>query len=471
VCYVGKDGSDESVMDRDETPQRVLEFGPPEIVVPDGASTRALRRAVLPILALESDGNMHAIGTCFVVSPTGNQALALTAKHNIDYILRIDGVRDVHVPTTPQEFRRMRPGRQTIKNVRMFVAYWTPYDRVVPCELLEVWAVHGGHDIAAVLLKIPERYNVRFEQRLKIDARGPRVGAQIRAIGYHDIKLTDPCTDEAGVIVRQSLGLPLKVVEGTVTHSYAPREHRLVETPCIELDCSFDPGMSGGPIFTIDDSGAIVAVAMITAGASYAPQGIGSLLYPALLTRLRADPILGVGTTPSLMDCIRRGLISDVAEADKHLRDDGSWSDTELTPVEFHDLDRLPEGGHVVAETDSTACQRPVEFLSADCARLGRVNQLNGDDSEFFLISAEACEILRCRSDPNGPPGNVMRFLRAETPYVWFQVGDACYRFFLFAIEGDRHPPVTILTDAHRIDNPDEMFAAQESQGSSGAES
>jgi len=439
-------------MDRSETPQRIFEFGSPEIVVPDGAGTRALRSVVLPIIVLEPDGNMHAIGTCFVVSPTQNQALALTAKHNIDYIVRIDGVRDVHVPTTPPEFRRVRLGRQTLKNVKLFAAYWTPEDRVIPCDLLEVWSVHAGHDIAAVLLKIPERYDLHFTQRLKIDSRGPRVGTPIRGAGYHDMMLSDPRTDDDGIIVQQSIALPLNVVEGTVTHSY------------IELDCSFNPGMSGGPIFTIDDDGSVVVVAMISAGVSYATQGIASLLYPALLTRLRADPILGVGTMPSLVDCIRRGLISDIAEAHKHLRDDGSWSDAELTTVQFFDLAKLPMGGYVVAQTEHIPFQRPVEFLSDDCVRLGRVNQINGDDSEFFLISAEISEILRARNDPNGPPTNVMRFLRAKMPYVWFQVGKAYYRFFVFAVEGDRHPPVKIFADARRIADPNEVLPAQGSQ-------
>jgi len=426
-----------------------VEFGPPKTIVPESENTRLLRSVVLPIITVERDGRMHAIGTCFVVSPTGNQALALTAKHNIDYVLRIDGVRDASAPSTPPEFRRVRPGRQTFKNVKPFAAYWSSDERVIACDILEVWSAHTGHDVAVLLLKIPDHYGVQFTRRLKIDSHGPRIGEAIRGIGYRAMAVGDQRVNENGTILQQELTLPVEVVEGIVIQSYGVRQHRLLKWPCIEMNCSFDPGMSGGPVFIVGGDGAVVAVGMITSGVSYAAEGMASLLHPALMTRLYADPVLGVGKKPTLVDCVRAGLIADVAEAHKHLRDDGSWSDKELTDVELANFNDLPRGGYVVAETE-TPMHAPVEFLSPDCARLGRINQINGDDAEFFVISSEICEILRSRGEPNAPVTNVMRFVRAEMPYVWFEVGDAQYRFFVFGVEGERHPPVKIFTDACR---------------------
>lgn len=44
-----------------------------------------------------------------------------------------------------------------------------------------------------------------------------------------------------------------------------------------------------------------------------------------------------------------------------------------------------------MADTTETADRRTVEYLSSECVRLGRINQHNGDDAEFFLISKEIC--------------------------------------------------------------------------------
>ena len=124
-------------------PQKFLEFSPPKITVPEGTGTRALRRVVLPILVIERDGHIHAIGTCFLVSATGRDAIALTAKHNIDYVMRIDGSRDTHAPTTPPEFRVVRFQWRAPKNLTTFVALWVSDNQVIPCDLVKVATSRG----------------------------------------------------------------------------------------------------------------------------------------------------------------------------------------------------------------------------------------------------------------------------------------------------------------------------------------
>jgi Trypsin-like peptidase domain len=435
-------------------PERILEFGPPEISGPEGPGARALRRVVLPILVIQHDGHMNAIGTCFVVSGTGRDAIALTAKHNIDYVMQIDGSRDIHAPTTPPEFRVVEFQRRW-KNLTAFVALWVPDDQIIPCDLVQAWFVETGHDLAAVLLKIPDRHNATFTKRLRIDSRGPRVGDQVRAAGYPGVVLVNPREDEDGVIVQQSFNLPLTFVEATVTRSYDAGEQRFVKGPCVELDCELEHGMSGGPIFTVDDLGAVIACAMVTSGTSWAQEGIGSLLYPALSLGVSAEPVLGIGETPALVDAQRVGLISDVAEAYRHLKPDGLWCTEALPVVEFYDLRKLPVGDYVTADTTETPERRAVEYLSSECVRLGRINQYNGDDAEFFLISKEICDVLRNRVDPHGVATDTIRFLKSEKPYIWFLVGAQPYRLFVFAVEGNG-PPVKILTDAHRVDGAEE---------------
>jgi hypothetical protein len=205
--------------------------------------------------------------------------------------------------------------------------------------------------------------------------------------------------------------------------------------------------MSGGPIFILQPDGVVVACGVVTSGSSFAPEGVASLIYPALSIRLDTDPIFGVGNTPSLLDCVRSGLIPDVAEAHKHVRSDRSWSTQPLPAIELQDLAGLPIGGAVVANTSET---RAVEYLSDEYLHLGRVNQHSGDDADYFLISEEICQLLRESPIQGDSLAAKLRFLKAEQPYVWVLVGEQPFRLVVFAVEGDRHPPVKILTDARR---------------------
>jgi hypothetical protein len=427
--------------------ERVIHFGPPVTVIPEGSGTRALRRVVLPILVVERDGTIHPIGTCFVVSPTEREALVFTAKHNIDYIMRIDGSREMHAPTTPPEFRVVRFRQRAWTNLRVFVGYWLPDDTMIPCDLVRAWFIDTGQDIAAALLRIPERYQATFTQRLRINSFGPVPGESVRAAGYRMLAVDSPVRDEDGVIIAQSLSIPLHIEEAAVTRRNGNGEHHLIRWPCVELGCALDHGMSGGPIFVLQPDGVVVACGVVTSGSSFAPEGVASLIYPALSIRLDTDSILGVGNTPSLLDCVRSGLVRDMAEAHKHVRSDGSWSTQPLSAIELQDLAGLPVGGAVVANTSETCA---VEYLSDECLHLGRVNQHNGDDADYFLISEEVCQLLRESPIQGDTLAAKLRFLKAEQPHVWFLVGEQPFRLVVFAVEGDRHPPVKILTDARR---------------------
>jgi hypothetical protein len=254
-----------------------------------------------------------------------------------------------------------------------------------------------------------------------------------------------PVRDEDGVIIAQSLSIPLHIEEAAVTRRNGNGEHHLIRWPCVELGCALDHGMSGGPIFVLQPDGVVVACGVVTSGSSFAPEGVASLIYPALSIRLDTDSILGVGNTPSLLDCVRSGLVRDMAEAHKHVRSDGSWSTQPLSAIELQDLAGLPVGGAVVANTSETCA---VEYLSDECLHLGRVNQHNGDDADYFLISEEVCQLLRESPIQGDTLAAKLRFLKAEQPHVWFLVGEQPFRLVVFAVEGDRHPPVKILTDA-----------------------
>ena len=110
-----------------------MTFCPPEAkAAAPSIFTQNLRSVVLPIVVLEPEGNLHPIGSCFIVSCSGKEALALTAKHNIEYIMRLDGYRPMHAPP---EFRVFEFHAREPVNITMFVAYWLSGERMIPCQL------------------------------------------------------------------------------------------------------------------------------------------------------------------------------------------------------------------------------------------------------------------------------------------------------------------------------------------------
>ncbi len=238
----------------------LLLFDDLKVVAPDSDNARMLRRAVLPVLVIEKDGAITPVGTCFIVSAIEREALALTAKHNVEYIRRVDGGRDRHTPSTPEDCRTKPAHRRyRLKNLQMLAAYWYADESMAPCDITEAWSDDGEHDVAVLLLRIREQFDATFTHHLTIDSNGPEPGTRVTGIGCPALTVANQTADDTEITGRASLTIPINAVEGTITGRHDLTGHHLVKAPSVEIDCQFDAGMSGGPIFIEQPDGTVVA--------------------------------------------------------------------------------------------------------------------------------------------------------------------------------------------------------------------
>jgi hypothetical protein len=213
--------------------------------------------------------------------------------------------------------------------------------------------------------------------------------------------------------------------------------------------------MSGGPIVAVGAEGELIAWGVVSSGATYAPEGIASTISPALVMRIGAKFSFLPTTHPSLLECIEAGMIRDVAHAQNYVTSDASWREFAAPPFTLENASDFQQGGAFVVEVgDSSVGSSRFSWLTAECAYLGRINQHNGDEAEYLIVSEEFRTALLAVQQAQGEAK--FKFVEARQPYVWFQVGDEIFRFFVLTLtlKSIGELPVKILSDARR-DKPE----------------
>lgn len=300
-----------------------LRIGPPNLENVD-EDALMFRKVVLPIITVSTEGTITPIGSCFIISCTGKECIALTARHNIEYIQRVDGLRPTSHPTTPREFQVSTRNSQEPANLSMWVAYLADSNEMIPCHLVKAWYFLPGPDLAIALLRIDPEYDHTFKYKVAIDSHGPKEDSELWATGYCRVETSNAVEDKRGVKVEQTVVIPLKRHPCRATAYYDYDEHHLLHYPCFSIDINPEPGMSGGPIYYQRDE-SVIACGVIAAGSSFEENGLSSLLYPIMLLRVQAAfPFLS-SNEPMLLECVEKGMIEDISKAHEHVSTLGRW--------------------------------------------------------------------------------------------------------------------------------------------------
>ncbi len=411
------------------------------------SNVREVRRCILPIIVINKGGIVDPIGTCFVVTCTGKECIAFTVKHNIDYIMHIDGEKPLHSPSTPKEFQVVKFSSNPV-NIEMHVAYYFK-EQMIPCQLVKSWFPNDGPDIAVLLLRIPPDYpDATFTHKLNIDSKGPQSGDEVWAYGYLEMKTKDKKEDSSGVKVEQVISVPLKYIKCSVNRCFSYNEHRLVKWPCFEVDKALDSGMSGGPIVYIKNN-IMYACGIVASSPSFSEEAIGSKIYPATIIRVDTNIPVFDSSHPTLLECIKKKFIVDVSEAHKHVLSNGMWSDLELANIQFDFFNKKYncDGVTVNSENLNKEVQGPFKWLSNECLQLGQINKHNGDNASYFLISKELHDVLDQLEKRDIAPK--LEYIKEEQPYIWFKVSDQIFHFFVLDIVISKEDHIKILADAH----------------------
>jgi hypothetical protein len=282
------------------------------------------------LIAVGGDAQWHPLGSAFVIAVADPRtAFLLTATHSIDHAVAIDQPRPRHAATLPDILVPDRPRVIGLKRTRICALVTDPEPSAI-AELETAWAL-GAHDVALLLVRIPEAYPGRFVGQLPIDFSPVPIGTQLLAIGYPGTKArfaAPPDYDNFRFSVTLDTTLERRP---TTVLEHCPTGSGIHRWPGFFVDCAFDSGMSGGPLIELRDSLPVVRGLVggdLSAGEDHAIgsglRAFASILWPALATPIGVnvcfdtDPTLKV--VGNLLDMVRFGLIDDRGNALAHLR-------------------------------------------------------------------------------------------------------------------------------------------------------
>lgn len=184
----------------------------------------------------DNERDAEPIGTGVWVA----ENLVLTARHNVDYIIREYG-----------------PPNSAGYAIRLY--------NILPGPEYAIWQVNcistSQHSDLALLQLGLHGYTGDTQPGSNIAARirllFPYAKERVAGFGYHNMEATFSRNAD-GSLHLELLGVP-QTTTGTVVEVYERgRDRGLYSFPCFQVNARFNAGMSGGPVF--DDSGSLIGV-------------------------------------------------------------------------------------------------------------------------------------------------------------------------------------------------------------------
>lgn len=213
-----------------------------------------IRKAVVPLFWVDSDGNLEGQGTAFAIDSWGHFATAdhvIAATRHKGRVARQSSAWHVSMPTDE--------GLAAILDVGLaFGTVPLPPDAISP--VVAAWSpCFEGNDPLAAL---DGRMNVRpidfalltVKTRLRgmvttlpmvSRPQGPRPGDVVAAIGFPEINTFQGDAEAASTIIEEGMF----AAYGRVTALHGSGRDMSNPTPVFEVKTNWPPGMSGGPVF------------------------------------------------------------------------------------------------------------------------------------------------------------------------------------------------------------------------------
>lgn len=184
-------------------------------------------------LASQQDGNWHVSGTAVAIA----QNILLTSKHVIEHHWGEFEVDELRSSSTEGHFNLFARQYHSTPNVGVI---WT---------VREFWPLESS-DFALLRVEsgAPEVVDYLWPS-VVMQLVPPEVGDSISAFGYREstIEISEIDIGKSTVTWNETP----TTSKGSVTLVYDNhRDSVMLSFPCFETDARFDPGMSGGPVFS-----------------------------------------------------------------------------------------------------------------------------------------------------------------------------------------------------------------------------
>lgn len=243
-------------------------------------------------LASHRDNVWHASGTAVVIAP----CLLLTARHVIDH-----------------HWRRFGNGDVPVEGEGHFLLYARHYhsspDVGIVWTVTRFW-VHQTSDLALLFVQSGAPECAGYTWKLpRLQLVPPGIGTKVAAFGYRESTTIIDRHEDSLLTVTWNEKPTTSL--GIVTEIYPDRRDSvMLNFPSFQTDARFEPGMSGGPVFS--DQGELVGIVCtgLASDGSDEPVSTATSIWPlmglCLRTRLEGD---SAEKEYSVRDLAARGIV------------------------------------------------------------------------------------------------------------------------------------------------------------------
>lgn len=289
----------------------------------DASEQMMFEKAVLPVVATGRDGSFRPVGTCWVFAIGNGGALAFSAAHIFDDVVRQEGRHQRHSPSTP-EFFLNRPQSVALAQTYLKAVYRSAMDQLLFVDILAVeYGPFSDVAICTLAFQAGTPSDVKFEKKLSVYSGPIPVGSALCAVGYGGMEKTQASLDEVNEVATATMHKTLTFEHGVCRGYFNDRGPRGAPLgPCFEIDVPTKHGMSGGPILYKEFDTEIVSCGVVSRGTSFGgdESTMGSALWPAYALRL-PNVVGGEDRQPpTLLDLAQVGWLDDKANGPSHFR-------------------------------------------------------------------------------------------------------------------------------------------------------
>lgn len=287
-----------------------------------------LQHAILPVFAAPLDGRFIHLGSCFVICALGRQALLLSAAHVFREAINVDGIRELHHPSTPTEFLVSQSSSRKLRATRLLALYRETVSSGHFAEILDVY-VNDPLDMAICSAYFPDHVpsHVTFPVKLAIDTTPPSVGTPIISAGYGDTELNVHIDDAKGISTAH-FESKLDYRHGTIVDVFSTGEQARRYGPSFQIDIPISSGMSGGPVINKLYGDRVVACGINASDFSCedggqstgsAVRAIAQMLWPCMAITVKDVRVEDDQRPVRVLELAKRGFVDDLGRGVEHV--------------------------------------------------------------------------------------------------------------------------------------------------------